>query len=149
MRSTLTRVSKLSFSLMGKPHIGEDARVRKGDLKQSLINFLSTPETIKPKNNVPETRNATAVSQNLDLIWKLSYHSKLSTVSKQCFYHHNDLHIHFEMKSTLLLEIHKCHYIQKRWSYLVEARFPGKLFHCNLFCFASFYKVWTRDQIEP
>lgn len=68
MRSALTRVSKLSFSLMGKPHTGEDARVRKGDLKQSLINFLSTPETIKPKNNVPETRNATAVSQNLDLI---------------------------------------------------------------------------------
>lgn len=47
--------------------------------------------TIKPKIIVPETRNATAVSQNLDLISKLSYHSKLSTVSKQCFYHHNDL----------------------------------------------------------
>lgn len=68
MRSTLTRVSKLSFSVMGKPQTREDVRVRKGDLKQSLINFLSTPETIKPKNIVPETRNATAVSQNLDLI---------------------------------------------------------------------------------
>ena len=58
-------------------------------------------------------------------------------------------YIHFEMKSTLLLEIHKCHYIQKRWSYLVEARFPGKLLYCNLFCYASFYKVRTQDQIEP
>ena len=59
-------------------------------------------------------------------------------------------HIHFEMKSTLLLEIHKCHYIQKRWSYLVEARFPGKLLYCNyLFYYASFYKVQTQDQIEP
>ena len=35
------------------------------------------------------------------------------------------------MKSTLLLEIHECHYIQKRWSYLVEARFPGELLYCN------------------
>ena len=58
-------------------------------------------------------------------------------------------HIHFEMKSTLLLEIHKCHYILKRWSYLVEARFPGKLLYCNLFYYARFYKVRTQDQIEP